>query len=178
MGFLDKLSGKEKLGLFVGIVFLSLALLDRLIISPVNSKMQQMNQEIKIAEKQLGFDLRNLGQKEIVAREYKKLTQNIRKVGSDEEEVAKALAEIEELTRKSAIYVVDIKPQSPRSVDFYTEYSVEIEAEGQMESLINFLYELNNSSQLLRAEKLHFSLKEKDSPVIKASILITKILLP
>ena len=62
--------------------------------------------------------------------------------------------------------------------DFWITVGPEIEAEGEMESLVNFLHQLNTSSQLLRANNLRFNLKEKDSPVVKASVLITKILIP
>lgn len=178
MAFLTKLSKKERIGLFIAMGFASLALLDRLVVSPINNRIQQINREIKISEKQLGRDLRNLNRKGIITKEYQKYIQYIKKVGSDEEEVARILGEIEELARKSAVYLVDMKPQQPKKVDFYKEYTVEIEAEGDMESLVNFLHQLNNSSQLLRAEKLRLNLKEKGSSIIKASLLITKVLIP
>jgi len=176
--FLNKLSKKERIGLFISIGFVSLALLDRLIISPINNKIQQINREIKISEKQLGCGLRNLNQKDIIAKEYQKYIQYVKTAASDEEETAKILGEIEELARRSAVYLVDIKPQLPQKIDFYKEYKVEVEAEAEMESMIKFLHRLNTSSQLLRAEKLRLSLKEKNSSIVKASILVTKILIP
>jgi DNA-binding HxlR family transcriptional regulator len=178
MVFLNKLSKKERIGLFISVGFVVLALLDRLIISPINNRFEQINREIKISEKQLAHSLRNLNQKDIISREYQKYIQYVKKSASDEEETAKILGEIEELARSSAVYLVDMKPQTPRKVDFYKEYTVEIEAEAEMESLVNFLHQLNTSSHLLRAEKLRLNLKGKESSVIKAAILITKVLIP
>ena len=178
MVFLAKLSKKEKIGLFIGVGFISLALLDRVIIGPVNNKIQQINQEVKTNEKQLSRDLRNLNQEEVITKTYQKYVGYVKKVGSDEEEAAKILSEIEELAGKSAVYLADMKPRSPKQVNFYKEYSIEIEAEGEMVSLVNFLYQLNNSPLLLRAEKLRFSLKSKDSRIVKTSILITKVSIP
>lgn len=176
--FLVRFSKKEKRGIYIAIIFISLAFLDRLVVSPINGKIQQINRDIKLSEKQLGQYLRYLLQKERVSKEYQKYLQFVEKIGSDEEEVAKIIGEIEELARRTKIYLVDIKPQSPKEIDFYKEYTVEIEIEGRLEPIVNFLYQINNSLQLLRAEKLRITLKEKEADVIKSSMLITKILIP
>lgn len=173
----DKLSKKEKIGLSVAFAFLALAFLDRLLISPVRTKFNALNQQIRISEKQLGGDMRNINQKKFIGEEYEQYLPYIRRSGSDEEEVAKILGEIEALARKSSVYLVDMKPRKPREVEFYKEYTVEIEAEGYMESLMSFIYQLNTSSQLLRVETLRLNLTKGDSSVLSASMLITKVLI-
>jgi len=114
--------------------------------------------------------------KRSITQEYQKYIQYVSKSGSDEEEVAKILGEIETLARQTAINLVDMKPQTTREIDFYKQYLIEVEAEGEMKDLVNFLHQLNISSQLLRAEKLRLSLPKKDSTVIKSSMLISKVL--
>ena len=173
----DKLSKKEKIVLSVAFAFLALAFLDRLLISPIRTKFNALNQQIRISEKQLGGDMRNINQKEFISEEYEQYLPYIRRSGSDEEEVAKILGEIEALARKSSVYLVDMKPRKPREVEFYKEYTVEIEAEGYMESLMSFIYQLNTSSQLLRVETLRLNLTKGDSNVLSASMLITKVLI-
>ena len=158
-------------------IFAVSALLDRLVISSIQGRLRKINQETAISEKQLGWSLRNLNQKEIIAEEYQKYITHVRKNGSDEEEVARILGEIESLARNSSVYLVDMKPQMPKEIDFYRAYAVEIEAEGEMKPLINFLQQLNGSSQLLRAEKLRLKSKEKNLSIMKASMLITKVLI-
>ena len=175
--FLSKLSVKEKTGLLIGVIFLVVAFLDRLIISPINNRIQQINQEIKTAEKQLERDLRNLNQKEVITKEYQGWTGDLKKTGSDEEEIAKVLAEVEGFARKAGIYLVDMKPRLPADEDFYKEYSAEIELEGDMTGLVTFLYHLNNSTQILRAQKTRLALKLKDSNLLKVTIIVTKILI-
>ena len=91
--------------------------------------------------------------------------------------MAKILGEIEALARKSSVYLVDMKPRKPREVEFYKEYTVEIEAEGYMESLMSFIYQVNTSSQLLRIETLRLNLTKGGSNVLSASMLITKVLI-
>jgi len=176
--FFTNLSKKEKIGLTIAVAFVSFAFLDRLVVSPIKNRIQQVNREIKITERELGRDLRNLNQKDAVSEEHSEIIKYVKKVGSDEEEVAKILGEIEELTRNSSVYLVDMKPQASKRVDFYKEYTVEIETEGEMESVVNFLCQLNNSTQLLRAEKIRINLKGKDSSTVKATVLITKLSIP
>ena len=173
----DKLSKKEKIGLSVAFAFLALAFLDRMLISPIRTKFNALNLQIRISEKQLGGDMRNINQKKFIDEEYEQYLPYIRRSGSDEEEVAKILGEIEALARKSSVYLVDMKPRKPREVEFYKEYTVEIEAEGYMESLMSFIYQLNTSSQLLRVETLRLNLTKGDSNVLSASMLITKVLI-
>jgi len=174
--FWNKLSKKEKIGLSFALACLAVAGLDRLIISPIRGKFRHIEQAIKISEKQLGHDLRNVHLKEQIEEEFEKYVEYVERSGSDEEEVAKILGEIEALARQSSVYLIDVKPQAPQKVDFYKEYSVEIEAEGEIENLMKFLHHINTSTQLLRAEKLRLSSAEDEQSMLKTSILITKVL--
>jgi Tfp pilus assembly protein PilO len=173
--FWDKLSKKEKIGLSCAFVFLLVASMDRLIINPIYGRFQKIDQAIKINEKQLGHDLRNIHLKEQIAKEFEKYVEYVERSGSDEEEVAKILGEIESLARQSKVYLVDVKPKAPQKVDFYKEYAVEIEAEGELADLITFLHQVNTSAQLLRVEKLRLNSKEDGSTGLKSSMLITKV---
>lgn len=174
--FWDKLSKKEKIGLSFALAVMGVAFIDRLIISPIRERFQRIDQAIKISEKQLGHDLRNVRLKDQIAAEYEKYVKYVERSGSDEEEVAKVLGEIESLARQSKVSLVDSKPQTPKEVEFYKEYTVEIEVEGDIISLITFLYYLNTSEQLLRVEKLRLNPKRRESQTLKSSMMVTKIL--
>lgn len=176
LDFIAKLSKKEKLGLSIALVFIMIAFMDRLVIKPVKNRVDRLNHQIQVAEEELKLDIRNLNEKRAISREYEKYTQYVTKAGSDEEEVAKVLAEIEGLARKSNVHLVDITPQAPQEVDFYKEYAAELEIEGTMDSVVKFLYQLNNSTLLLRAQKLRISLRTPGSSDVSALILVTKIL--
>ncbi|MCK5082130.1 MAG: hypothetical protein KAR31_04410, partial [Candidatus Omnitrophica bacterium] len=63
-----------------------------------------------------------------------------------------------------------------KEIDFYKEYAVEIDAEGDIASLIKFLHQLNTSTQLLRVEKLRLSSNKKGDKTLKASMMIIRVL--
>ena len=174
--FWDKLSQKEKVGLSFAFVFIVIASLDRLVISPIRATFERIDQSIKISEKQLAHDLRNVHLKDKIAEEYEKYFPYVQRSGSDEEEVAKILGEIEALARQSNVYLVNMKPQTPKEIDFYKEYAVEIEAEGEILPLTKFLYQIYTSDQLLRVEKLRLNSVKKGDKTLKASMLITRVL--
>ena len=176
MDFISKLSKKEKIGLAAAAIVVSMVIIDRLVVSPIGERFQRIGREIELSEKKLVLDLRNISNKESISDEYEKYKNYIkRSAPSDEEEVAALLAEIEGLARKSDINLNDIKPQQAKQTDFYREYYVEIEAEGAMEHIVVFLHNLSSSPQLLRAVKLQLGLKDKESSVVKASILVSRI---
>ncbi|MFH0763896.1 MAG: type 4a pilus biogenesis protein PilO [Candidatus Omnitrophota bacterium] len=175
MSFIDKLSKKERAGIFIAGAVVLAVFLDRLVIAPINSRIHRLDKETRVAEKELIGHLRNIKQKGNISKEYQKYMQYIKTAGSDEEETARILSEIEELARRSALDLVDMKPQASKTAGFYREYVVEVEAEGDEASVMKFLHNLNNSMQLLRAERVRLYQKDKNSPVVKSSILITKL---
>lgn len=174
--FWEKLSNKEKLGLSLALVVMGVALMDRMVVSPIRGRFQRLDREIKINEKQLAHDLRNVEQEGFIAAQYEKYVQYVQRSGSDEEEVAQILGEIESLARQSNIYLANMKPKTPKEIDFYKEYAIQIDAEGEMERLISFLYQLNTSAQLLRVQELRLNSDKKGTKTLKASMLIVRVL--
>lgn len=175
--FFSRLSKNERIGLSLAAIIAAMAFMDRLVVNPIKDRITRLNYRVNVAEEELKVDLRNLKEKKAISQEYEKYTQYVTKAGSDEEEVAKILAEIEGLARKSGVSLIDITPQAATEIDFYKEYVAEVEIEGKTQAVVKFLYQLNNSALLLRTQKLRMSLKEKGSSVVTAVLLVTKILI-
>jgi hypothetical protein len=54
---------------------------------------------------------------------------------------------------------------------------VDIQAEAEIAFLVDFIYQLEKSSRFLRVEKFHLSPLKKDSPILKARLSITEVLI-
>ncbi len=175
---LPKLSAKEKIGLGLGIAISLIALLDRVVVGPLSATVRQLNQEILIAELDLCRDLRNLDEKEAITKEFQDYAKYVKQMGSDEEDMAMFLREIENLAHKSSINLLDVKPQMPQAKDLHKQFTVNAEAEGDMPALIMFLHQLNTSDCLLRSEKISLKLSQEENSLLRASILVTKIVIP
>lgn len=176
MAFTLKLSSKEKIGLGLGMAVALLALFDRAVIGPLSNKTRHLNQEIRLAELDLSRDLRNLEEKEAITKKFQDYAKYVKQMGSDEEEMARVLREVENLANKSSVNLLEVKPQMPRPKDLPKQFTVEVEAQGAMPALVMFLQQMNTSDCLLRAERITLKLKEKS--LLHASILVTKIVIP
>jgi len=172
------MSPREKAGMAIAAVVVLVVFVDRLIVNPMAVRMHRLNTEIKAGENALRLDTGLAGQKGAVSAEYGKYSAYVRKSGSDEEEQTKMFSEIEELERKSGVSPLNMKAIAPRAVDFYRKYEVELEVEGEMEQIVNFLYLLNNSPQLLRAEKVTLNPRDRDSAAVRAKMNVTKVVMP
>ncbi|MFH1856006.1 MAG: hypothetical protein ABH836_02100 [Candidatus Omnitrophota bacterium] len=178
MELFSRLSKREKIFLYAVTVFVGAALLDKAVIMPIGQKFNQLKEDILIDEKILAKNVRILEQEEIVLREHKQFEDFSKPVGSDEEEMAKFLNNIEKFARDSSVYLVDIKPRPIVQIEFYKKYIMEIDSEAEMKGLINFLYKIENSEGLIKIEKAQFNLKKTGSPVIKGIMVISKMLIP
>jgi Tfp pilus assembly protein PilO len=173
--FWDNFSQKEKIGLIAGSLFMSFALLDRLMIGPINQKIKQADLQIKQNRRELAVEIHNASQKPALKEAYDKLVPQEEGKGTDEERIAGMLTAVEDLGRDSGSTLLDIKPQPTKNQGLFKQYSITVEAEGEMEKLVTFLYKVNHSKELLRVENLQLNLKDKEAKVLKASILISKV---
>ncbi len=178
MNFFSNIGKKEKIWLAIALTIAAFAFFDRLIVMPISGTFKKINFQIKTNETQMAQALRSISQKDEIDREYQKYLPYIKSNYSEGEEVAKLLESLELMGRDAGVSINDIKPQPPRNIDFYRYYLIEIEAEGTMDALMSFLYKMSSSKQLFRANKIYISLKDKTTSVVKASILVTKVVVP
>lgn len=170
-----QLGRKERVGLAIAIGFLCLVFLDRLVLAPLGKRMTHIRKETHEKERELAMDLRNLSQKAALNEEYQKYLSSMTLAGSDEEQSTTMLGEVEMLARKANILIKEATPQTPRAFEFYKQYSMEISGEGTMAAVINFLYSLNASPQLLRVERISINSQDLMNPLVKAYLTVTKV---
>lgn len=173
-----KLSKKERLGAYLAFLFLIFAFLDRVVISPISFKLNSINSEIKILEKAIRVNLEILAEKDQIQNQLQKYLTFTEKRHSDEEEMAFMLSEVEFSAGRANITLTNVKPQPPIQIAFYRKYQADIEAIGPTHNLLDFLYRLRSSKQLLKMERLKLIPVKKKKGVIKAQVLISRVLIP
>ena len=176
--FVARLSKREKIIFYAAVSFVSLTLLDRLIISPIYSKIKSLNEEIQERESSIKKNLNILDQKDRISSEITKYTTFLSSTESDEEEMTSLLKEIEGLANKSSVYLVDMKPAGLKSAGSSKKYLISLNCEAQMEQLTDFMYNIENSIKLLTIEKYQIAPKSKESSVVRCSMSIAKIVMP
>jgi hypothetical protein len=173
----SRMSAKEKIGLAIAAAIVFVAFTDRLLINPMSSRMRQLNNQIQSEVMRLKLNQEYINQKDAVSAEYGKYSGYTKKSGSDEEEQTKMLGEIENLSRQAGVPISNMKQSAPQAMNSYKKYEVKLDAEGSMDAVVNFLYLVSASPQLLRAENVTLS-KDKDSDAVRASVTVTKIVVP
>lgn len=176
--FFSHLSRREKIVFYVAIGFLTLTVLDRLIIYPVLSKIRTLNEEIREEKTRIKKDLHILAQKDRIIQESKKYARYSIQDLSAEEITTSVLKEIGNLANQTAVYLIDIKPTGVKEESMFKKYYVSLSCESQMEQLISFMYNIENSNTLLKVEKYNISPKSEESSIARCSMIVSKTAIP
>ncbi|MCM8831012.1 MAG: type 4a pilus biogenesis protein PilO [Candidatus Omnitrophica bacterium] len=168
-------SKRERTIFYVAVVIVSISIVDRLIVGPVFSKIFALNDEIKKTELNIKNNLRILAQKDKILSESSQYNLFLASNKTDEEEIASFLKEIENIASKTSTYLIDLKPASSLQEGLITKYLVNINSEGQMEQIVDFMYQIENSNSLMTIERYQIAPKAKGSSIANANFVISKI---
>jgi len=176
---LSGLSKREKTIFYAAVLALSFVALDRLIVYPVYSKVKSLNSQIKEGETGIIRDMRILAQKEKIVLETKKYASFMAGSDSDEEAMTSFLKEVENQANKSSLYIIDMKPAGVKTEkESARKFQLVLNCEGQMEQVIEFMYNIENLDSLLSIEKYQISPKSRDTGTVQCSITIAKVVMP
>jgi len=176
--FFTGLSKRGRYLLFIAGAAIIFIFFNKIIFAPITALLSGLNKQILIYEKKLEKATLMINREDSIISEYEKNIQNLKKAYSDEEEISILSSEIEKLARGTSVLIKNIKPLPLEDRDLYIEYRINIEAEAAMPFLIDFIYQLENSQQLLKVNKFILSPIKKGSSTLKASLLITNIRIP
>jgi len=171
----NRLSKKEKGIFYFAVLFVFLALLDRLIIGPASNKIAALNKGIQENELFIKRDSRIVAQKEMIVNEKNKFSSFLSSAQSQDEQFTIILKEIEELSNKSSVSIGDMKPAGVKKVDIAEKYFVNVNCEAKIEALVNFMYDVENSKYLLTIEKYQIAPKPGDTQVASITMVISKL---
>ncbi|MBN1913619.1 MAG: hypothetical protein JW788_04390 [Candidatus Omnitrophica bacterium] len=152
------LSAREKMILMFTAAALALSLIFNSVLMPAFKKHDSLNKEIALVNARLNKYARLLAQKDSLKHQEDKLSAEGLSF-LEKPTIVKTLALLENMAKKSAIHILDIRPQAPRSSGSYQEISVDLKAEATLEDYLKFIYDLENSPLLLKIKKLQLTAK-------------------
>lgn len=177
--FLSRLSKREKNIVYFSALLLLLLILDRIIIYPIYSKIKSLNNEIKAKELSISKNLRIVTQKQRILHETIQYASFLSNPESEEEGMTSLLKVIANIANKNSLYIIDMKPAGLKEdKNNIKRYLVNLSCEGQMEQIMDFMYNLENSNELLAVEKYQLNPKSKESSIAQCSMTISKIVIP
>ena len=176
--FLSRMSKREKSVFYLAAIVISFTLLDRLVVYPIFSKMEQLSDEISEKEAGIKRSMHILMHKDRILAESVKYKTFFKSVKSEEEEMTAFLKEIENLASMNSIYLVDMKPGGLAESGASNKYMLNLNCEAQLRQLVEFMYSVEQSKKLLTIERYKISTKSKDSSVARCSMTISKMVVP
>jgi len=175
MNIKSSISKRERTFFAITVLIIAISILYGFVVEPIYKEYENLNQEISSKRLQLTKNLKLLKEKDIVAEEFKQYGQQLKTVGSDEEEMASVLSAIENIGKTSGVYLNDVKPQKVKDTDFYKIMLVEVKFQATSQTLAKFIYELQNSPLLLKVSRLQVNYKGGDSSSLEGTIQVSKV---
>ena len=173
-----KLSEKERKILTVAVLFLILAFVDRLFLSPTSERLKTLDQNIKEEENDIKKDLHFLSYKAKILKESETLRPYFsQKEKTEEEIIASFLKKIEILATQANVNLVKVSPSEAKDKKGYKEYSANLECSGTLPNIVMFLHLVDSSPDLLKTTKLNMSVKKAGAEDLLSTMTVTKIIM-
>jgi Tfp pilus assembly protein PilO len=157
--------------LVVGLIIASVGF--NLVMEPLLAKNKNLGNEINTGRAKLKKYAQLLAQKDAIESEFNKFSVSLNNPGLQAASVS-ALSELENLASAAKIRIVDIRPQSTKTVQLYKETIIELKTEGSMEDFLKFIYSIENSLFLLKIKRLVLTARS-ESGLLEANISISQI---
>ncbi len=171
--FLKKLSERERKIVYTTILIGCLCLFYQYLLEPGCTQIKELNDQIKNTQDSKELDDRIRALKNIIQKEhehYHDYMTPLKKV-AEENRVLKEL--ISDFAHKSKVTVTNLQtPQSDK------EIKALLECEGEIASVIEFIYNLIHVKQPLKIEKIDLSLKTPKEDIVKCRITMSRIKVP
>ena len=171
----SSLSKRERVILYLVAVFLSTALVYNFALVPLIKKWSDMDKEIFAKKIKLGKYIKLISGMRYYSDEYSRYAPQAGAEKSDEEQISSVLSFVETAAVKNNVYITSLKPGPAKSEKFYKNFLVEAQIEAGINDLAGFLYEIENSSRLLRVKSLDINARQGQDNSVKGRVLISNI---
>jgi len=178
MGFISRMSKRERTILYATLFVVVVFLLDALVLSPILSKIEELDATIRSEEEKIEQSLMIVTQDDRIKKESEQYASYLSKPQTEEKEVTAFLKQVENLAKQSSVYLIDIKPSGRDDAGISTRYFAKLNFEAQMEQVINFFYSVSSFEQLLKIESYEIAPKTAGGSVVSCSASVSKAIIP
>ncbi len=168
------LSSREKRIALATVIVVGSALLYKFLVQPIAHRWFHSG---RITTEEKGNLLRlryALEIQEDVEKNYQTYKKAILAQGSDEEELARFLREIENISKPLDVGIVSMKPLPIMDKGLYKRYTIQVEAEADILNLGRFLYEIKTSPFLIKVRRIQINAKGEE--IVRASLQMERFL--
>lgn len=168
-----KFSRNEKILGAAVLAVLFVYLFNLLVFTPLRDKFGALEENVNRSELSLRKYLELERRRDFLLGEYKNIEKYLSLKGSSNENITAILTKIEALARKAGLTILDMKPEaSAKEGEASGVYHFQLNAEGELKKMVNFIYSLEDAEILLKIDRLNLSVKDENTGVMKLESLI------
>ena len=148
------------------------------VLQPTREKIIDLENKIIVSEKRLRKNLGLSKQKAQIDANYGQYASLLKQNVSDDQQEALINAEIAAVANQVQLRISDIKPKKVRPVDFYNNFSVSLSLDGELKTILHFLYLLQNAPHLFAIDEVYIEKGTLRSAQVKCRLSLSKALIP
>lgn len=168
-----KLNSKEKILVISTGVLLILFMLKVFILGPIYDKTGIYSQEIEQSRATIRKYMALEHNRTEILKAQKQIAGYSSLKGSDEDKSAMVMSKIEVEARGAKLQILDMNSAGSTKVrGGVTLYRINLSAEGQLKSLLDFVSGVEGASILLQIEKITLSVKDENTGLLKIEAVI------
>ncbi|MCE9613167.1 MAG: hypothetical protein K8T26_02770 [Lentisphaerae bacterium] len=175
---LNRLEGREKLGLLLVVLVLVILVLDYAIIRPINIRCGWLDGDIEIESKTLLYQAGVLKMGSHVEQEFGAIRDRIGDALPAAEARRAMRSAIDALAQESDVALISVKDREPRHTENFDEYALDIaDFETDEQGLARFLHALMGAPGTYRVTRMKVA-PDNTGKRIKGSMTVTRVTLP
>ena len=171
-------SSREKKILGACLAVLTIYVVKTLVVEPVQIRSERLDRQIRNAEQKLLSASRTIHKSDVVQRRYEALLEDYRQNQSDEEVMSGILTEIESTAAGNSLSISDLKPNKPKLINYYKEFSVSLVLEGEFTPVMEFIFKLQKDPYHYFVNEAEISKHSPRTSTLRCRFVLSKVLIP
>jgi len=144
---------------------------------PLYKNWRQKLEQNQLQKRLLVEKLTVISRQNIIEKEYAEISKNLSSTGSDAQEVSILENEITSLAKQTGVKVQRTKPRPIETRNETKQLLLELNCQGKMMQLADFIYRMQTSSHILRVEQMRLTMENDKRSTLRATLLVSKLLL-
>ena len=144
---------------------------------PLHQQSVAVQEQIDTAERQLQKTVHTIHKGKFSEQEYQVIAEHFKQTSSDEQEMSSLLSQIEAAARGIDLRIVDTKPKRPKVNELYNQFFVNLEIDGELVAITEFIQKLQNPPYFFHVDELHLNKFSPQIVGLKCQVTFSKILI-
>lgn len=171
---LKQLKDREKKLAIMTVSLLGLIGVYFLLLEPYFSRLKGIREEIYKQSILLSRYQKVLSFRQKIEKVYGDYLGVVKVGGTTQEEISKFLQEVEQLSQKAQVHIVDMKPLGMKESESLNKVKLEIEVDADQANLGRLLFEIKNSQAMIHVDSLKVS-AGMNGEALKCDLVLSRI---